>query len=76
MAECCCCGQDRVVSESLWFVQASLPLKSGANEIVFSITTKYQGTAKAMCTLYLWDYHDKIVVSDIDGTITRYLSHN
>ncbi len=30
-----------------------------------------QGTAKANCTVYLWNYNDKIVVSDIDGTITR-----
>ena len=30
-----------------------------------------QGTTKAMCTIYLWDYHDKVVISDIDGTITR-----
>lgn len=30
-----------------------------------------QGTAKAHCTVYLWNYTDKIVVSDIDGTITR-----
>jgi len=25
----------------------------------------------AECTLYLWDYTEKIIVSDIDGTITR-----
>ena len=30
-----------------------------------------QGTTKATCTVYLWNYSDKIVVSDIDGTITR-----
>ena len=30
-----------------------------------------QGTTKAQCTVYLWDYHDKMVISDIDGTITR-----
>ncbi|XP_064382540.1 phosphatidate phosphatase LPIN2-like [Halichondria panicea] len=50
---------------------ASLPLKPGANTVTFSVTTKYQGTTKAQCTLYLWNYFDKIVVSDIDGTITR-----
>ncbi len=32
-----------------------------------------QGTARAECTLYCWNYYDKIVVSDVDGTITRYL---
>ncbi|KAL5493708.1 hypothetical protein EMCRGX_G014927 [Ephydatia muelleri] len=50
---------------------ASLPLKTGSNTVVFSITTKYQGTAKAACNIYLWNYSDKLVVSDIDGTITR-----
>ena len=30
-----------------------------------------QGTTKAQCSVYLWDYHDKVVISDIDGTITR-----
>ena len=30
-----------------------------------------QGTTRAVCTVYLWDYHDKVVISDIDGTITR-----
>ena len=50
---------------------ASLPLKPGPNTLVFSITTKYQGTAKAACSIYLWNYNDKLVVSDIDGTITR-----
>ena len=30
-----------------------------------------QGTTKAVCTVYLWDYHEKVVVTDIDGTITR-----
>ena len=50
---------------------ASLPLKTGSNTAVFSITTKYQGTAKAACNIYLWNYSDKLVVSDIDGTITR-----
>ncbi len=51
--------------------QASLPLHPGSNDVVFSITTKFQGTTQAHCTLYLWNYSDKIVVSDIDGTITR-----
>jgi len=60
---------NQLTSEQL----ASLPLRPGPNEVVFSITTKFQGTTKSQCTLYLWDYSDKIVVSDIDGTITRYV---
>lgn len=50
---------------------ASLNLKSGANEAVFSVTTAYQGTTRCMCHIYLWKYDDRIVISDIDGTITK-----
>lgn len=49
----------------------SLNLKEGANSITFSVTTKYQGTAMCMATIYLWNHSDKIVISDIDGTITK-----
>lgn len=49
----------------------SLNLKEGANSITFSVTTKYQGTAMCTATIYLWNYSDKIVISDIDGTITK-----
>merc|ERR1719150_486181 len=48
-----------------------LNLKKGANEIQFSVTTAYQGTTRCSCHVYLWDYTDKIVISDIDGTITK-----
>uniref|UniRef100_A0A915J1E4 phosphatidate phosphatase n=1 Tax=Romanomermis culicivorax TaxID=13658 RepID=A0A915J1E4_ROMCU len=41
------------------------------NHAVFSVTTKYQGTSTCECDIYLWRYNDKIVVSDIDGTITK-----
>ncbi|XP_068737547.1 phosphatidate phosphatase LPIN3-like [Montipora capricornis] len=49
----------------------SLNLKDGANSITFSVTTKYQGTAMCTATIYMWNYDDKIVISDIDGTITK-----
>lgn len=48
-----------------------LGLKKGANEIQFSVTTAYQGTTKCFCHVYLWHHTDKIVISDIDGTITK-----
>merc|ERR1711988_1178437 len=48
-----------------------LNLKKGANEIQFSVTTAFQGTTRCMCHVYLWSYDDKIVISDIDGTITK-----
>lgn len=49
----------------------SLNLKSGMNEISFSVTTAYQGTSRCKCYLYRWKYNDKVVISDIDGTITK-----
>ncbi|RZC36849.1 phosphatidate phosphatase LPIN3 [Asbolus verrucosus] len=49
----------------------SLNLRDGMNEIVFSVTTAYQGTTRCTCHLYKWKWDDKIVISDIDGTITK-----
>ncbi|KAF4083815.1 hypothetical protein AMELA_G00121690 [Ameiurus melas] len=57
----------RLSSEEL----ASLQLKEGPNDVVFSVTTQYQGTCRCEGTIYLWNWDDKIVISDIDGTITR-----
>ncbi|KAH9947171.1 Lipin/Ned1/Smp2-domain-containing protein [Amylocystis lapponica] len=47
----------------------SLNLKSGANTITFSLSA----TGAIACTarLFVWDHADMIVVSDIDGTITK-----
>ncbi|XP_060730163.1 phosphatidate phosphatase LPIN2-like isoform X1 [Tachysurus vachellii] len=50
---------------------ATLGLKEGPNDVVFSITTQYQGTCRCEGTIYLWHWDDKIVISDIDGTITK-----
>ncbi|KAM4771208.1 phosphatidate phosphatase LPIN1 [Rhinophrynus dorsalis] len=49
----------------------SLRLKNGPNDVVFSVTTQYQGTCRCEGTIYLWNWDDKIIISDIDGTITR-----
>lgn len=54
--------------------QASLKLKDGPNDVTFSITTQYQGTCRCEGTIYLWNWDDKVIVSDIDGTITKYVS--
>lgn len=43
----------------------------GSNEIEYSITTALQGTTRITSYIFLWNYDDKIIVSDIDGTITR-----
>uniref|UniRef100_A0A8C1UMJ6 phosphatidate phosphatase n=1 Tax=Cyprinus carpio TaxID=7962 RepID=A0A8C1UMJ6_CYPCA len=52
-------------------VDLSLQLKDGPNDVVFSVTTQYQGTCRCEGTIYLWNWDDKIIISDIDGTITR-----
>ncbi|XP_032416639.1 phosphatidate phosphatase LPIN1 isoform X3 [Xiphophorus hellerii] len=57
----------RLTSDQL----VSLQLKEGPNEVVFSVTTQYQGTCRCHGTIYLWSWDDKIIISDIDGTITR-----
>lgn len=49
----------------------NLNLRDGANEVQFSVTTAYQGTSRCKCHVYLWNYDDKIIISDIDGTITK-----
>ncbi|KZT05643.1 LNS2-domain-containing protein [Laetiporus sulphureus 93-53] len=47
----------------------SLKLKSGANSITFSLSA----TGAVACTarLFVWKHTDQVVVSDIDGTITK-----
>lgn len=49
----------------------ALDLKPGANPMTFSVN-------KATCpaTMYLWSYKVPIVISDIDGTITKYVPPN
>ncbi|XP_066558690.1 phosphatidate phosphatase LPIN2 isoform X2 [Amia ocellicauda] len=48
-----------------------LNLREGANEIVFSVTTQYQGTCRCEAAIYLWNWDDRVIISDIDGTITK-----
>lgn len=48
-----------------------LNLKEGMNEVMFSVTTAYQGTSRCKCYLFRWKHNDKVVISDIDGTITK-----
>uniref|UniRef100_A0A4W3J6E3 phosphatidate phosphatase n=1 Tax=Callorhinchus milii TaxID=7868 RepID=A0A4W3J6E3_CALMI len=66
----------RLSSEKLTFIflipfQKSLNLKDGPNNAVFSVTTQYQGTCRCEGTIYLWNWDDKVIISDIDGTITK-----
>lgn len=48
-----------------------LNLTLGSNEVVFSTTSQYQGTTRCYCNMFVWQQSDKIIISDIDGTITK-----
>ncbi|KAE8667056.1 Phosphatidate phosphatase PAH2 [Hibiscus syriacus] len=50
---------------------ASLNLKDGRNMITFSFSTRVLGTQQVDAHLYLWKWNAKIVISDVDGTITK-----
>jgi phosphatidate phosphatase LPIN len=49
----------------------SLNLKEGRNEITFVCKSRLSGKQTLTTDLYLWKESDKIVISDVDGTITR-----
>ena len=57
----------RLTSEQI----EELNLEPGMNEVQFSVTTAFQGTSVAKCHIFLWSNTDKLVISDIDGTITK-----
>ncbi|ODN96515.1 phosphatidate phosphatase LPIN [Cryptococcus wingfieldii CBS 7118] len=48
-----------------------LHLKPGPNTISFSVSSSYSGLAVCTSRIFLWEETDQIVISDIDGTITK-----
>lgn len=50
---------------------ATLPLQEGKNRITFSFTTRVLGKQQVECALFVWKYNTRVVVSDVDGTITK-----
>ncbi|KAG2618749.1 hypothetical protein PVAP13_3NG079774 [Panicum virgatum] len=50
---------------------ASLNLKEGQNMVTFSFCTRVLGKQQVDAHIYLWKWNAKIVISDVDGTITR-----
>ncbi|CAL0322451.1 unnamed protein product [Lupinus luteus] len=50
---------------------ASLNLKEGRNIVTFTFSTTTLGTRKVDARIYLWKWDTRIVISDVDGTITR-----
>ncbi|CAG9327640.1 unnamed protein product [Blepharisma stoltei] len=49
----------------------SLGLKGGSNDITYIVESKLQGMQSIQGKIYLWDSSCKIVISDVDGTITK-----
>ena len=49
----------------------SLNLQSGRNVVSFSVSSALQGEQTVRASIFLWRPDVKIVISDIDGTITR-----
>ncbi|ORY31310.1 Lipin/Ned1/Smp2-domain-containing protein [Naematelia encephala] len=48
-----------------------LDLKPGPNTVQFSVTSSYSGNAVCSARIFLWEDTDQVVISDIDGTITK-----
>ena len=49
----------------------SLNLKLGKNDVLYSVNTPLQGVQQIEGRIYLWKANSKIIISDIDGTITK-----
>jgi phosphatidate phosphatase LPIN len=58
----------RPTSEHLAMLEG---LVDGENVLTFSVKTRRGGISTLTCMLYLWEPECKIVISDVDGTITR-----
>ncbi|XP_019159281.1 PREDICTED: phosphatidate phosphatase PAH1-like isoform X3 [Ipomoea nil] len=50
---------------------ASLNLKEGQNTVSFIFSTRVLGEQKVEAHMYLWKWNARIVISDVDGTITK-----
>lgn len=49
----------------------SLNLQIGMNHITYTVKSNLQGTQTIVGNIYLWTYDSNIIISDIDGTITK-----
>ncbi|KAK1426099.1 hypothetical protein QVD17_14767 [Tagetes erecta] len=50
---------------------SSLNLKDGQNMVSFIFSTRVLGVQKVDAHIYLWKWNARIVISDVDGTITK-----
>eukprot|EP00347_Sterkiella_histriomuscorum_P011534 403372088 len=49
----------------------SFKLKPGINQISYIVQSRIQGKQTVKGRVFLWNYDTKIIISDVDGTITR-----
>uniref|UniRef100_A0ACD5W8V4 Uncharacterized protein n=1 Tax=Avena sativa TaxID=4498 RepID=A0ACD5W8V4_AVESA len=50
---------------------ASLDLREGRNVVTFTFSTAMLGIQQVDANIYLWKWNTHIVISDVDGTITK-----
>lgn len=50
----------------------ALNLKKGANSVSFTVQSSFSGVAIITARIFLWQSDYQVVISDIDGTITKY----
>lgn len=50
---------------------ASLNLKEGSNLVTFTFSTAMLGKQQVDARIYLWKWNSRVIISDVDGTITR-----
>ena len=41
------------------------------NQVHFTVKSRLQGEQQVSGRIFLWDYRTQIVISDVDGTITK-----
>ena len=49
-----------------------MELKEGKNSLSFSVTSSFAGKATCTAHMFYWKWDVPVVISDIDGTITKY----
>jgi phosphatidate phosphatase LPIN len=52
-----------------------LNLARGKNSVSFSVTSSFAGKATCTAHMYYWKHNVPVVISDIDGTITKFPVH-
>ncbi|CAI5477496.1 unnamed protein product [Closterium sp. Yama58-4] len=49
----------------------ALGLKEGKNRVQLTFTTRMWGRQEVQCSLFVWRWNTRVVISDVDGTITK-----